>query len=64
MKDGKINISRINSNTLSKPCLNITVYDDKYRIVFEGFMELEDFAKVITGQGNIDILYRTEDYGE
>lgn len=65
MKSGKISIARVNSNTLSKPCINITVYDAKhYGIVFEGFMELEDFAKVITGQGNIDLKYRVEEYEE
>lgn len=64
MKGGKISIARVNSNA-RKPCINITVYDAKhYGIVFEGFMELEDFAKVITGQGNIDLKYRVEEYEE
>ena len=58
-KQGKITISRVNSN-VGVDWVHIVLNDDHFKIQFSIDISFEDFSKAVLGQGHIHCLY--EDY--
>uniref|UniRef100_A0A6H1ZEL7 Uncharacterized protein n=1 Tax=viral metagenome TaxID=1070528 RepID=A0A6H1ZEL7_9ZZZZ len=63
-KKGKLTISRGTTNTDESECINLELTDGEFRMLFLAEVTLTDFARALTGLGDVPCDYKVWDQAE